>query len=224
MNWRLVLILLKLIDRFGFPYFLVLVSFWFAKAIEQELQKRVTSPSLSSRWSALSAKQRHKNNQRPSAMKKIMKFSPGKMLSTGFVILAALAVATPQAQGSSCTPPPAGLVSWWAGESNALDSAGANNGIAQNITYTNGEAGLAFYLNNSNAYVEVPTSSSLNVGTGNGFTFETWIYPANLNPQPIAEWNNNAGDPGTGAHLWLSVSKFVPGPTGCLYANLIDAC
>jgi len=40
MNWRLVLILLKLIDRFGFPYFLVLVSFWFAKAIEQELQRR----------------------------------------------------------------------------------------------------------------------------------------------------------------------------------------
>jgi hypothetical protein len=45
MNWRLVLILLKLIDRFGFPYFLVLVSFWFAKAIEQELQKHVTSPA-----------------------------------------------------------------------------------------------------------------------------------------------------------------------------------
>jgi hypothetical protein len=63
MNWRLVLILLKLIDRFGFPYFLVLVSFWFAKAIEQELQRRVTSPSLSSRWSALSAKQRHKNSK-----------------------------------------------------------------------------------------------------------------------------------------------------------------
>jgi alpha-tubulin suppressor-like RCC1 family protein len=124
---------------------------------------------------------------------------------------------------TACTPPPAGLVSWWAGESNALDSAGANNGIAQNITYTNGEAGVAFYLNNSNAYVEVPASSSLNVGTGNGFTFETWINPSNLNPQPIAEWNNNAGDPGTGAHLWLSVSKFVPGPTGCLYANLIDA-
>jgi alpha-tubulin suppressor-like RCC1 family protein len=462
MNWRLVLILLKLIDRFGFPYFLVLVSFWFAKAIEQELQRRVTSPSLSSRWSALSAKRRHKNNQRPSAMKRIMKFSPGKLLSTGFVILAALAVAVVSVRGSSCTPPPpglvswwpaegsaldsaggnngtlmngtgftngevgtafnlngannfvlvnpastnldvgqgdgftiegwvnpttlandlpfveyekslgtfngsdvgvhfyvsvqsspgslyanivetngvvghqitspaglvttgvwqhialsyskatgmgtiylngavvvqqnlgsftsqtsftniligarttygsiaspsikfagkldevsvynralsaseiqaiynagsagkcapvttactppsAGLVSWWAGESNALDSAGANNGIAQNITYTNGEAGLAFYLNNSNAYVEVPASSSLNVGTGNGFTFETWINPANLNPQPIAEWNNNAGDPGTGAHLWLSVSKFVPGPTGCLYANLIDA-
>jgi hypothetical protein len=63
MNWRLVLILLKLIDRFGFPYFLVLVSFWFAKAIEQELQRRVTSPSSSSRWSALSAKQRHKNSK-----------------------------------------------------------------------------------------------------------------------------------------------------------------
>src|ERR1035437_5173901 len=63
MNWRLVLILLKLIDRFGFPYFLVFVSFWLAKAIEQELQMRVTSPSLSSRWSALSAKQRHKKSK-----------------------------------------------------------------------------------------------------------------------------------------------------------------
>ncbi len=32
----------------------------------------------------------------------------------------------------SCTPPPSGLVDWWAGEGNALDSFGTNNGILVN--------------------------------------------------------------------------------------------
>jgi hypothetical protein len=123
---------------------------------------------------------------------------------------------------STCTPAPAGLVSWWPAEGNANDIIGANNGMAQNISYINGEVGNAFYLNGSNADVKVPASSNLNVGTGNGFTFETWINPANLNPQPLAEWNGNAGDAGIGAHFWISEGKYFPGPAGCLYANLID--
>src|ERR1035437_9406210 len=103
------------------------------KMVCQNHQTRVIKAGYIAHAGRLFRRSSVTKNQRPSAMKRIMKFSPGKMLSTGFVILAALAAATPQTLGSSCTPPPAGLVSWWLGESNALDSAGANNGIAQNI-------------------------------------------------------------------------------------------
>jgi hypothetical protein len=122
----------------------------------------------------------------------------------------------------SCAAPPSGLVAWWPGEGDANDLVGGNDGAAQNITYTNGEVNSAFFLNGSNAYVFVPASSNLNVGTGTGFTFETWINPANLNPQPVAEWNSNSGDAGIGATFWISEADNGSGPTGCLYANLID--
>ena len=123
---------------------------------------------------------------------------------------------------SFCTPPPSDIISWWPAEGNAIDIVSGNNGIAANITYTIGEVGNAFDFNDSNAYVRVPASSNLNVGLGNGFTFETWINPSTLNLQPLAEWNSNSGDNGIGAHFWISEGKYFPGPAGCLYANLVD--
>ncbi|HWY32950.1 MAG TPA: hypothetical protein VNX46_19445, partial [Candidatus Acidoferrum sp.] len=46
------------------------------------------------------------------------------------------------------TPPLAGLVAWWRGEDNALDSAGSNNGTwVGTAGYTNGEVGQAFDFN-----------------------------------------------------------------------------
>ena len=123
---------------------------------------------------------------------------------------------------SPCTPPPSDIISWWPAEGNANDIVSGNNGITTNITYAIGEVGSAFNFNGSNAYVRVPASSNLNFGLGNGFTFETWINPATLNPQPLAEWNSNSGDNGIGAHFWISEGKFFPGPAGCLYANLVD--
>ena len=121
-----------------------------------------------------------------------------------------------------CTPAPAGLVSWWPGEGNANDNVGTNNGVVQNIAYAGGEVGSAFYLNGSNAFVDVPASASLNVGAGSGFTFEAWINPANLDTHAVAEWNDGVGDIGT--HLFISESQFptLGVPPGCLYANVID--
>ena len=159
-------------------------------------------------------------------MKTIIAPLPVRAVMSGLLTLVALATVTLQIQGASCTQPPSGLVSWWPGENNANDVVGGNNGLAQNITYDGGEVGSAFYLNGSNAYVKVPASASLNVGTGNGFTFETWINPLNINNhQALAEWNNNAGDAGIGAHLFLTESQYPTlgaAPPGCIYANLID--
>jgi hypothetical protein len=76
----------------------------------------------------------------------------------------------------SCLPPPAGLVGWWAGESNANDSYGTNNGIlVGGATFTNGEVGRAFSLNGTSQYVDVPDSPGLN--PVNSVTLEAWIYP-----------------------------------------------
>ena len=119
----------------------------------------------------------------------------------------------------SCTPSPSGLVSWWQAESNANDYISGNNGIAQNITYTAGEVGQAFVFNGSSSMIRVPASSSLNVGTNNGFTIEGWINPANPNDvRPILEWNQgNNGLAGTGVQLWLSA-----GGNNELHANVLD--
>ncbi len=41
-----------------------------------------------------------------------------------------------------CTPAPVGLVSWWSGDSNALDGRSRNNGMLQNgATYGSSEVG-----------------------------------------------------------------------------------
>lgn len=125
-----------------------------------------------------------------------------------------------------CSPVPSGIVSWWPAEGNASDIAGSNNGTPVGaLAYTNGEVGEGFYLTNANAYVDVPASPSLNVGTGSGFTMEMWINPKDVSIQhPLAEWG--AGSQGSG-HLgplfWISINlgNGKTGP-GDLIVNLVD--
>jgi hypothetical protein len=108
---------------------------------------------------------------------------------------------------SNCTPPPSGLVGWWRGEDNSLDSALNNNGIPQGITYANGEVGQSFSFNGSgSSYVRVPASQSIDVGQGNGFTLELWCNPSSTNgpvdPVTLVEWNDKSGTlEGIGCHL-----------------------
>ncbi len=124
-------------------------------------------------------------------------------------------------QFSSCTPPPAGLVSWWPAEENANDIIGGNNGMLMNGTgFTNGEVGEAFNLNGVNNFVLVnPATRNLDVGQGSGFTFEGWIKPTTVTKQQlIAEYERvlgtaNGGDVGI---------DFVIQPSTILYANLVD--
>ena len=74
---------------------------------------------------------------------------------------------------SSCTAVPSGLVSWWRGETNALDQAGTNNGtLAGNTTYGAGRVGEAFVFDGNGDGVLVGNPASLQL---QNFTIETWI-------------------------------------------------
>ena len=112
---------------------------------------------------------------------------------------------------------PAGIVSWWRAENNALDSAGTNNGALSNgVSFAAGEIGQAFRFNGTNQEVKVLASPTLNVGPGAGMTIETWVKPSDLiNSYPIAEWNDGST---VSTHLWMSAG----GSSGNLYANLLD--
>jgi hypothetical protein len=73
-----------------------------------------------------------------------------------------------------CAPAPVGIVSWWAGEDNALDQVGGNNGtLVGDATYGSGEVGGGFALDGSGDGVQV-SSNSTNLWLQN-FTIETWI-------------------------------------------------
>ncbi len=67
-----------------------------------------------------------------------------------------------------------GLVDWWRGNGNTLDSARGQNGtLAGGATYSPGLSGQAFSLNGQGAYVSLPASADI-VGTG-AFTVSAWI-------------------------------------------------
>jgi hypothetical protein len=122
-----------------------------------------------------------------------------------------------------CVPPYSGLVGWWQAESNALDSVGANDGtLLPAMTFAPGEVGQAFRFTGTPGGVRALASPSLDVGAGFGLTVEMWVNPANLSPQPLAEWNASNGSPGIGAHFWISGGSSGPGPAGNLYVNLLD--
>jgi len=119
-----------------------------------------------------------------------------------------------------CIAAPAGLVSVWAGEGNASDSVGVNNGVpVGGVGFASGEVAQGFSFNGTSAYISIPGSSSLNVGAGDGMTIEGWIKPADLTRgQAVIEWNNGAG--AIGAQLWISIPQY--GGIGSIFANLTD--
>ena len=142
-------------------------------------------------------------------MKKIMKFSPGKTLSIGLAILAALAAAATQTQGSSCTPPPSGLVGWWAAEGNTLDQIGGNNGTpVGNLTYGPGQVGQAFVGDGISSGVSMSNSPSLQL---QDFTIETWIKRSSTTAVASSStaWLFGYGNNGYGVGLWNDGRLFI---------------
>jgi hypothetical protein len=75
-----------------------------------------------------------------------------------------------------CAPGGSNLVGWWAGEGNANDNIGGNNGTFQGVeSFAAGKVGQALSFNGTNQYVDVPNSASLNpIGS---ISLEAWIFP-----------------------------------------------
>ena len=82
----------------------------------------------------------------------------------------------------NCTQAPAGMVGWWRGDGNTLDSSGlGNNGIAINIGYTIGIVGQAFACDpNSFPYgtytgIQIPDQPAYVLT--NSLSIEGWVRP-----------------------------------------------
>jgi alpha-tubulin suppressor-like RCC1 family protein len=117
--------------------------------------------------------------------------------------------------GTSCQTAPSGLVAWWPGENSAIDIVGNNDGTeVGGLSYTNGMVGRAMYFDGLSGHVEIPASSSLNVGTGDGMSIEAWINPRDVTMHPIVEYGTASAG---GAHFWIGVYG-----SGTIYANLAD--
>ncbi|MDB6065698.1 MAG: Conserved repeat domain protein [Pedosphaera sp.] len=118
----------------------------------------------------------------------------GKCLSTKrlciSILLAAFTLLSFPSFAQTCYPPPSGLVSWWAGETNAVDMGGINNGtLVGGVAFSAGKVGQAFDLNGSHQYVDVGNNASLTPAAS--FTIEGWIYPRQDQANIImAKWGN----------------------------------
>ena len=126
-----------------------------------------------------------------------------------------------------CTEPPANMVSWWPGEGDGNDIQDGNNATLNNILFAAGEVGQAFVFDGSTSDINVPASSNLDVGAGNGMTVDMWIKPdsaaiTNSDSPILAEWNANAGDAGIGTGLLLNRDGGNNLAAGALEAELID--
>ncbi len=97
------------------------------------------------------------------------------------LLTAAFAITTGlMSAGASCFPPPPGLVSWWPADGNANDLAGTNNGTLHSPATANatGYVGTAFGFDGTNAYVQVPDTTSLRP---TNLTIEAWVKFTSLN-------------------------------------------
>ena len=76
-----------------------------------------------------------------------------------------------------CVPPPAGLIGWWKGDGNGIDSAGGNNAYAMpNIYFTNGIVGQAFACD-PQGYMAVQIADQPAYVLTNALTVEAWVRP-----------------------------------------------
>jgi hypothetical protein len=127
---------------------------------------------------------------------------------------------------------PSGLVALWSGDGNANDSVGGSKAqLVNGAGFMPGKIGRAFDLNNGDggdggsefrhsSYVQIPTSPALDVGKGDGFTFECWIKPVSVTQQMlIAEYERVLGTY-EGADTGIN---FAIQPSSVLYANVLDS-
>src|SRR5436190_16588204 len=90
-----------------------------------------------------------------------------------FLAWAAIFICAEIRAQTNCMSPPAGLVSWWRAENNALDHMGANNGLLSgNTSYGTGRTGQGFVFDGASDAVIVGNAPGLQV---QDLTIEAWV-------------------------------------------------
>lgn len=82
-----------------------------------------------------------------------------------------------------CTPVADGLVGWWRGETNALDTAGSNAGtLLGETSFETGIAGSGFRFDGVNDCVQIPFAVALEL---TNYSVETWVKPLSQVTDPV---------------------------------------
>jgi len=82
-----------------------------------------------------------------------------------------------------CLLSPAGLVGWWRGETNALDTAGSNAGTLLGETgYATSIAGSGFRFDGLNDCVQIPFATTLDL---TNYSVEAWVKPLSQVTDPV---------------------------------------
>ena len=100
-----------------------------------------------------------------------LKLPPRSKLLALLLLIGAVGACSSQAQSSTNVP---GLVSLWAAEGNAMDSASTNRGSIQgSVGFALGQVGAAFSFDGTGGYVEIPYSPTLQLLSES--TLVAWI-------------------------------------------------
>jgi hypothetical protein len=76
------------------------------------------------------------------------------------------------------SPSRSGIVAWWRGEGNGLDSIGTNNAtVLAGIAYAPAEVGQGFSLAGQTNGILAPDAPRLNFGSNQDLSIEAWIQP-----------------------------------------------
>ena len=150
-------------------------------------------------------------------MKQLSRDSLGQCLQC---ILFFLVLVSVTGRAASCVPAPAGLVSWWQAQSNALDSIGTNHAMLMNgATFALGEVGSGFlFSGGGNDYVALPANVfpfPTNAEGHTAFSFDIWfktsLYGVILGQQDVVPF---------GEMLLGYVPGLYVGTNGLLYAQM----
>jgi hypothetical protein len=122
-----------------------------------------------------------------------------------------------------CRPsvaPPAGLTSWWKGESNANDQLGLNNATLQGgATFTTGKVGQAFSFDGVNDYVLIGDPIPASLKFQNEITLEAWVYITEYAPGMGLIVGSQYDTNHAGASLILNCQD---SPIGSIYFDIGD--
>lgn len=123
----------------------------------------------------------------------------GYAIISGLQISATTTTITPS---TSCQPTPSGVISWWRGESNLVDSVQANHGASfGGVSFVPGKVGTGLGFDGT-GYVVIPHHPSLNCS--NALTIELWFKPENMLSYGLID--KRIG--GTGANYGINNSSF----------------